>query len=395
VAGDTILMLEAALRLVHIADVHGEYDDAQAWIDTSAELIAGAGLESSVPAARLAVYQSGIARTRGRLEEARAQAERGLALYEVILGPDHPKLATALAAMSTVLQDLGEMKLAAEANERQLDILERAYGPDNIRLINAYNSFGASLQIAFELDDARDYYLRGIAITERVFGPENHHLMAPLQNLGLLAYDSGDLESARVYFERSLKIDRAAIGENADSIKLLVNLGNTASRQGDHEQALAYFDQCTKILEAAQQDEFDLRETFVRSSLADAYVRMGNLDAAYSLYERVVAVVLALAGSDDPKLVRPLLGLAGIDIERGDLDVAEAKLTQVAPLIDREPDRRWALEFRQGQLLWARGEHQQAIAQLRALRDQQAGPESKWPYAAAEIDAWLASHASP
>jgi predicted Zn-dependent protease len=124
-------------------------------------------------------------------------------------------------------------------------------------------------------------------------------------------------------------------------------------------------------------------------------VRMGNLDAAYASYQRVVEVVMALAGSDDPKLVRPLLGLAGIDIERGDLDAAEAKLAQAATLIEREPERRWVLEFRQAQLLWARGQHQQAQAQLRALRDQQAGPESTSPYAAAEIDAWLASHASP
>jgi tetratricopeptide (TPR) repeat protein len=394
VAGDTTTMLDAALLIATLASQRGEYADAEAWIETSAELIAGAGLESSVLAARLAVVRSATARRRGRLADARAQAERGLQLYEVILGPDHPTLTNALGALSNALQDLDEMELAAAATERELDILARAYGPDNIRLINVYNSFGASLQIAGELDSARDYYLRGIAITQRVFGHKNHQLMAPLLNIGLLAYDRGDLEDARVNFERSLEISRVQSGESADSIKLLVNLGNTASRQGQHQQAMAYFARCLTILEAAQQDEFDMRETFVRSSHADAYVRMGDLDTAYSLYERVVAVVMALASSDDPKLVRPLLGLAGIDIERGDLDTAQAKLTQAAALIAREPDRRWALEFRQGQLLWARGERQQARAQLEALRDQQAGPDSKWPYASGEIDAWLASHAS-
>jgi tetratricopeptide (TPR) repeat protein len=394
VASDSILMLEAALLSTSIASDRGEHADAEAWLETSAELIAGGELESSLLAARLAVVRSDIARTRGRLADARAQAERGLELYEVNLGPDHPKLAHALGALFNALQDLDEMELAAAAVERELDILARAYGPDNIRLINVYNSVGSSLHNAGELDRARDYYLRGIAITERVFGPENHQLMAPLLNIGLLAYERGELEDARVHFERSLRINRATNGENADSIKLLVNLGNTASRQGQHEQALAYFDRCLTILEAAQQDLFDMRETFVRSSHADAYVRMGDLDAAYSLYERVVAVVQALAGSDDPKLVRPLLGLAGIDIERGALDAAQAKLTRAVALIEREPDRRWALEFRQGQLLWARGEREQARAQLQALRDQQAEP-GRWPYAAGEIDAWLASHASP
>jgi eukaryotic-like serine/threonine-protein kinase len=395
VAGDTILMLDAALLIAQITSDRGEYADSEAWSETSAELISSGGLESSMLAARLAVIQSATAGRRGRLADARAQAERGLQLHEAILGPDHPNLADALEALTVALQELDELELAAATTERQLDILARAYGPDNIRLINVYNSFGATLHIAGELDRARDYYLRGIAMIERVFGPENFQLLAPLLNMGLLAYDGGDLESARVYFERALKIDRAVSDENADSIKLLVNLGNTASRQGRHEQALAYFDRCVTILEAAQQDSFDMRETFVRSSYADAYVRLGDLDAAYPLYERVVTVVMALSGSDDAKLVRPLLGLAGIDIERGDLDAAQAKLTRAATLIELEPWRRWALEFLQGQLLWARGERQQARAQLQALRDQQAGPESDWPYASGEIDAWLASHALP
>lgn len=394
VAGDTNLMLDAALLVAHLASNRGNYADAEAWIETSTELIVSGGLESSLLAARLAVVRAGVSRNRGRLEEARAQAERAVELYETILGPEHPTLTHALSALATVLQDLEEMELSAAATERELDILARSYGPDNIRLINTYNSYGATLQIAGELERARDYYLRGIAITERVFGPENQQLMAPLLNIGLLAYDRGDLEEARVYFERSLEINKAAGGQNEGSIKLLVNLGNTASRQGRHEQALAYFDRSIAILEAAKQDEFDLRETFVRSSHADAYVRMGDLDTAYSLYEHVVTVVMQLVGPDDFRHVRPLLGLAGIDIERGDLDAAEVKLTRAAAQIN-EPERRWLLEFRQGQLLWARGERERARAQLRALRDREAGPESTWPYAAAEIDAWLASHATP
>lgn len=395
VAGDTVLMLDAALLVSQQASNRGQYADADAWIETSAELLAGAGLESSLLAARLAVVRSGNARARGRLADARAHAERGLQLYEMILGSDHPALTFALAALAVVLQELEEKKLATAATERELDILARAYGPDNIRLSNVYNTFGANLHIAGELDSARDYYMRGIAITERLFGPEHPQLIAPLLNIGLLDYERGKLEDARVHFERSQQLNTAVNGENADSIKLLVNLGNTASRQGQHEQALAYFDRCVAILEATQQGRFDLRETFVRSSHADAYLRSGDLDAAYALYERVIEAVLALVGANDFRLVRPLLGLAGIDIERGDLDTAEAKLTQAAALIEPEPERRWVLEFRQAQLLWARGEQQQAVTQLRALRDRPIGPKWNSAYAAGEIDAWLASRASP
>ncbi len=395
VVGDTLLMLDAALLVAHLANGLGEYADAEAWIETSAELIADGGLESSTMAARLAWTRSGLLRARGRLADARAEAERSLQLYESILGPDHPTLTNALEALTTVLQDLDEKQLAKATIEREFEILARAYGPDNIRLINAYNTYGASLQVNGDPEGARDYYMRGIAITERVFGPDNLQLMAPLLNIGLLAYDAGDLEAARGYFERSIAINTAAGGENAPhAIKLLVNLGNTLSRQGHHEQALAQFDRCVDLLEAAQQEQFDLRETFVRASHADAHVRAGNLDAAYPLYERVVTVVLELAGPNDPKLVRPLLGLAGIDIERGELDAAEAKLERAAALIEKEPDRRWALEFRQGQLLWARGERERAVTQLRALRERQAGPASTWPLAVGEIDAWLHNHAA-
>jgi Tfp pilus assembly protein PilF len=57
--------------------------------------------------------------------------ERALAIDEAAFGPDHPKVATDLWNLGTVLQKQGEIPSAREAYQRALATFEHFLGPDH------------------------------------------------------------------------------------------------------------------------------------------------------------------------------------------------------------------------------------------------------------------------
>jgi tetratricopeptide (TPR) repeat protein len=62
---------------------------------------------------------------------ARPLFERALAIWERVLGPDHPQTAQGLNNLALLLKDQGEVDAARALFERALAIRERVLGPDH------------------------------------------------------------------------------------------------------------------------------------------------------------------------------------------------------------------------------------------------------------------------
>ena len=73
----------------------------------------------------------------GDLAGARAAYERALCIFERVLGPDHPNVATLVNNLGGVLQALGDLAGARAACERALRIFEKSLPPEhpNIRRV--------------------------------------------------------------------------------------------------------------------------------------------------------------------------------------------------------------------------------------------------------------------
>jgi len=76
---------------------------------------------------------------------ARAADERALAIFERVLGSDHPNVATLVNNLGSVLHTLGELAGARAAYERALAIDERAFGPDHADVARDVNNLGGVL----------------------------------------------------------------------------------------------------------------------------------------------------------------------------------------------------------------------------------------------------------
>ena len=100
----------------------------------------------------------------GKYSEAKAPLERALAIWEKVLGPEHPNVATSL---------------------------------DNLALL--YDVQG-------RYEKAEPLYLRSLAIREKVLGAEHSHVAASLNNLAALYNAQGRYEEAKPLNQRSKSV---------------------------------------------------------------------------------------------------------------------------------------------------------------------------------------------
>ena len=95
----------------------------------------------------------------GEHESARSRHERGLAIREATLGPDHPLVAVTLNDLSIALLHLGDFGRAIALSERALRINEKVFGADHVNV--AYSlSILAHLHYPAEAERARELYQR-------------------------------------------------------------------------------------------------------------------------------------------------------------------------------------------------------------------------------------------
>ena len=184
---------------------------------------------------------------RAAYSAARPLFERALAIYEKVLGPEHPDTATSLNNLAVLLQAQGDLAGARPLYERALAIREKVLGPEHPDTATSLNNLAVLLQAQGDLAGARPLFERALAIREKVLGPEHPDTATSLNNLAVLLGAQGDLAGARPLFERALAIREKVLGpEHPDTATSLNNLAILLQDQGDlagarplYERALA------------------------------------------------------------------------------------------------------------------------------------------------------------
>lgn len=122
-------------------------------------------------AVALLLYAGGYLYERGRYQDGLPLFERARAIWERVLGPDHPHTATALNNLAALYQDQGRLDEALPLYERARAIQERVLGPDHPDTAASLTTLAALYQAQGRLDEALPLLERACAIWERVLGP--------------------------------------------------------------------------------------------------------------------------------------------------------------------------------------------------------------------------------
>lgn len=177
----------------------------------------------------------------GRLDEAQTYAERAVAIFEAVCGPDHPRVADALHTLTLTGRYRKDPAEALVLLQRVRSIFERN-GMDHSL------SFGGVLHsIAFMAQGAGDYYLakemyaKSLAL-QREFLPSEAPSLAYTLTMSATNYWSlGLFHEAEPLLREALHVWQKAYGEN--SIQSAICLGNLYEhfwRQGNRDEGEAF-----------------------------------------------------------------------------------------------------------------------------------------------------------
>jgi serine/threonine-protein kinase len=275
-ARDDRLVAQTWVYLMFIVGERLSRPDEALGLQLSAEAAQRRAGNESVSAAGLWNILGVLWNAKGKYDEGQADLERGLALREKLLGPDHPDVAASLANLGRVMNSRGDRTGGIRATERALAIYERAYGPDHPSVASMCNNLGAIHYDAGNYDAAVRYHERARALREKLLGPQHPQLASTLSNLGNALTAQGAYEQAIPLLERALAIYEKAFGP-------------------DHRNV-----------------------AFAAMNLGIALLSVGRLDEALRDQARAVAIEERMLGRDHPDVARALVNYADVLRERHD-----------------------------------------------------------------------------
>jgi len=161
----------------------------------------------------------------GNYAGARPYYERALAIYEQVLGEQHPDTATTLNNLGLLLRVQGDYAGVRPYYERALAIYEQVLGKWHPNTATSLNNLGMLLQMEGDYAGARPYYERALAIVEQVLGALHPTTASSLNNLAVLSAYEGDFARAVPLMRRALAIQEQVLGPaHPDTVTLRQNL---------------------------------------------------------------------------------------------------------------------------------------------------------------------------
>ena len=200
--------------------------------------------------------------SQGDYAAARPYYEQALAIYNKVLGDNHPFTAGVLDNLGSLLQSQGDYAAARPYYEQALAIYKKVLGDNHPSTAMSLNNLGHLLKDQGDYAAARPYYEQALTIRKKVLGDNHPSTATSLNNLGFLLHSQGDSAAARPYLEQALSIYKKVLGDNhPDTATSLNNLGKLLLDQGNSAAARPYFEQALAIsrrsldLAAAAQSE--------------------------------------------------------------------------------------------------------------------------------------------
>ena len=212
------------------------------------------------------------------------------------------------------------MKMKQIANR----ILRNASEPAHVSFRSAAFNYLISYHYRTGELDSAQYYLslsEKLALANPTNLDVNHNFN---QAAGLFYKDTGDLKKALPYMLKNLELRKT---EDENRAGQLLNLGNLYIRMGNYKDAADYHLQALKLFEKLGNKR---GQSFSQQSLANDFLYMKQYDQAKQYYERSYALKKEL--KDSRGLINALGGLADVNKETGNLEVAEKQYKEVLQL---------------------------------------------------------------
>jgi tetratricopeptide (TPR) repeat protein len=270
------------------------------------------------------------------LAEARVQLERALASH----GPsEHGERGMIHHALCDTLRQLHQVDAARAHCTLAEQELARAYGPDHLRLAAMFNVWGA-----VELQDnnvvaAREHMLQAVAIYEaRGLTAERGYALT-LSNIASTWMRAGDVDRAQPLYEKARDLFAKHHPRHAQRVLPIQGLAGVMLERGDYRTGIRYYEEGLEIIERVYGAQSD-QASIALFNIALSHKRLGELDAATTKLERVLAIATK-PGRENWSLVASSYDLMGSLAETRKDPVGAVEMRERAiTALDRDDDPR-------------------------------------------------------
>ena len=315
--------------------------------------------------------------SQGQFQEAKKSLQEAHQQILQILPDRHPLMADNLTLRGEIQVHLGEYGLAEASFREALTITKANYEEHHILVIGLINNLGLALALQGDYASAESLYRKAIETTTSFFGPEHPSIANFASNLASTQQAQGDYHAAEAYVRRSMEINQTVYGEDHPEIaKNYEHFGILMRQMGrwaEHEEALqraldirfkhfgensfpvantrnsiavgaafrGEFQSAKNELEVVSQIfETHLgfshpRTSLIRNNLGAIYRLIGDYPASEQVYQKSLFHLREASNSDQPGLVRCLIGLGDLKSIQGLVVEAEAFYSEANELFEQ------------------------------------------------------------
>ncbi|HEU4996313.1 MAG TPA: AAA family ATPase [Gemmatimonadaceae bacterium] len=308
-------LAEVRIRLAHLAETLGRYDEAEELCDLAIEWFAGQGDRHR--ALTLRRMRERARKELGQHARVTLDALRALDEEAEALGSVRERVEI-LTMLSQTYGRLGESKEAERLAAECVKMAEQV--DDDLLLAGALNR----LAITVEQEDprrARQYYERALELFQivgNVRGQAGCH-----SNLGIVAHLEGRHDDARKSLTIAISLARAAGMPDLSGMASL-NLGVMMQKLGDHERARELYGDALALFAAVKNSELQL---YVLYNMANLDRERKDFSSGAELYEATASLAQRIGQVDVE--IGAMAGEGICLLEMGKLDSAKVPLAAV------------------------------------------------------------------
>lgn len=289
---DPIQRARLELARGRLLDLAGRHDEAVAHVTAGLAILDEIEADESVELRRAEGLRiaAKVAFSRGEPGEAVRYAMDAKAIFERVLGPNHPEVAETLNHIGAANLRQGRVDEALEQFNAGLEIVALAYGKDHPAYGRTLGNLGAALVDAGRLDEARERYMQSLAVQQAAFGDSAPQVASVWINLGGIEHSAGNLDAAVAAFERAYDMLSVALGpEHPHTLVALTNLGRMQFFKGDLDASER---SVTRALTIRERDlgPDHLETARARHAWGVLQLERGNAQAALDAFEAVEKV---------------------------------------------------------------------------------------------------------
>jgi CHAT domain-containing protein/tetratricopeptide (TPR) repeat protein len=220
----------------------GLYAQASALAQTAADKARTIHGVQSSPYARALAWQGYLMQMRGKTDQAERLFESSLDIYQKILPPGHPDIATSINNLGFNYQNSDRLIEAEQMYKRALDMREKAEPRSELHIADSLNNLAQCYKRQGRVREAEPLLKRALELRAKSLKPNDPLMAQSLTNIGSALELQEQFAQAEPYYRKALEIRRASQpADHPDIAGSLNKLAEILFKRGKYQEAEALF----------------------------------------------------------------------------------------------------------------------------------------------------------